>query len=660
MKLNRVIVFLIISTLMACNNPLKEALELAGDNQAELVKVLDHFKQDRCVVKYNAACFIIENLPGNYSADTSHLAANRPYIRIADSLFQEGNDVRNNINTTWAVFKEEHRVNSRQLRGTYDYNKITADFLINDIEMAYAAWCENPFKNKFSINDFLEYIVPYRRINNLPIENWRKHFYEGCNTHFKNNTSMPLRLACDSLLSKFKYLKHNQSMLGDYPLLKLEDFENLKRGNCSHKCWYNSMLFAALGVPCAIDFVPAWGNRNAGHSWNVIINQGKSMAFEPFWDIERWKYKRIYNNVSWDDSWGSFRLPKVYRHTYSLHIEGPLLDKRVLPANVPGLFKNFKKKDVSHEYFETVDVQINLTEDIPIDNYYCYLCVFGKQQWQPVQWGKINGRQVTFKGMGKGIVYLPCYCKYGEMIPATDPFLLSSNGEKRILNGGDGVLDKIVVNQVAQEWPCHYNTIESLKGSVIEVADNKQFDKSKKIGCLPDSMLCRRNLQYLSFPNMARFVRIAFPDKQLNLAELSFLSISDGEQKKLVGKPMCNFLINDEELSKVFDGLTATSISYSSKTDEDTLWIGLDFGKSVKLDAISYCPQLRKHYSQTDNCELFVWNSGWQSLGTTQGDSVKVYKKVPDNRLLLHINQRWGPRGNKRVFLYEDGEQKWY
>ncbi len=50
-------------------------------------------------------------------------------------------------------------------------------------------------------------------------------------------------------------------------------------------------------------FRSVWGNRNGGHSWNVIIVNGESYAFEAFWDDDRWKYKRIYNNKSYDSFW---------------------------------------------------------------------------------------------------------------------------------------------------------------------------------------------------------------------------------------------------------------------------------------------------------------------------------------------------------------------
>ena len=54
--------------LLACTNETKQldiALQQAKDNKEELEKVLTHFENDS--LKYRAACFLIENMPGKYS-----------------------------------------------------------------------------------------------------------------------------------------------------------------------------------------------------------------------------------------------------------------------------------------------------------------------------------------------------------------------------------------------------------------------------------------------------------------------------------------------------------------------------------------------------------------------------------------------------------------
>ena len=250
----------------------------------------------------------------------------------------------------------------------------------------------------------------------------------------------------DSLLYEYRHLTHSQFWGTKIPILTASTLEYLRHSLCEHRCWYNSLLFSSLGMAVTIDFVPAWGNRNNNHSWNVLIKDGKSYAFEAFWDQDRWKYKRIYNNQTFDHLWGEFRLPKVYRHTFKNNIEGPIADKRINPDNIPPLFKNIKIKDVSSEYFETSDVTLSL-KSTPSKTYYAYLCVFGYQQWHPVQWGKIKNNKVSFKGMGKDIIYLPAYYENGKLIPAGEPFLLDSKGVVTCLKGNKQQIS-IFINHV--------------------------------------------------------------------------------------------------------------------------------------------------------------------------------------------------------------------
>ncbi len=61
--------FYLLSTLLliSCTQEsrLEQALKRAGNNRNELEKVLAHFSQDS--LKYQAACFLIENMPEKYA-----------------------------------------------------------------------------------------------------------------------------------------------------------------------------------------------------------------------------------------------------------------------------------------------------------------------------------------------------------------------------------------------------------------------------------------------------------------------------------------------------------------------------------------------------------------------------------------------------------------
>ena len=58
-----ILIFTICAIICSCNRELDKALSNAGNNRSELVKVLDHFKNDPDPLKYKSAVFIIENMP---------------------------------------------------------------------------------------------------------------------------------------------------------------------------------------------------------------------------------------------------------------------------------------------------------------------------------------------------------------------------------------------------------------------------------------------------------------------------------------------------------------------------------------------------------------------------------------------------------------------
>ncbi|MBI9063110.1 MAG: hypothetical protein JEZ14_14100 [Marinilabiliaceae bacterium] len=661
-------VLLVLMCLVSCSTPVQQVVKLAGKNGAELQKVLDHFEKDSCKQKYEAAQFLIRNMVGHFSGDTSHLSLYRPYLSAACSLLQahdmDNQLLRKEINESWIDFKVNVGVGSRSSNYEADCNVISAEYLINDIDLAYQSWMNNPYNTDGSFQEFLEYVLPYRRKNGLPIENWRAHFSLLKKTHFKTCYPLPLLKACDTLLYEFRELKHNQYLLSDYPLVKVEDFERLKRGFCEHKCWYNSMLFASLGISCAIDFVPAWGHSHAGHSWNVIIANDTSYAFEPFWDKERWKYKRIYNNETWDGEWGKFRLPKVYRHTYSSNPDGPICDSRVNPSDIPALFKNFKKKDVSNEYFEIRDVTVELSQPLPDETYYGYLCVFGCHQWHPVQWGRIKEGKVTFKGMGKDIVYLPCFYKSGQLTEAAIPFLLTSEGKIVALDAKDKTLQEVAVNRITSPGAMNHQKKSALSGCCFRISKDEDFSVDEVVHVVPDTLLAATNTVSLNRSIEGRYARLMLSHGQINIAEVGFYERNmEGRLERLQCKPYGINKLKKEDVLKAVDGMSVTSMNEEMPEVQSGMnWLGFDFGRKVCIDALSYCPELKSQIREGIDFELFYWDHGWKSLGKREGRAggYIIYKDVPENALLKLKNKKMRERAYERIFIYKNGEQIWY
>lgn len=435
-RLNQLWSIVLFLLCLACRTPeekrIEAALQFAGENRSELEKALGYYNPaSEDSLKYKAVRFLILNMPGCWGPDDSFSQSYEQfYNEYRDLIVRYPNEYPALGEKTDSLWRRKRAMlPSIEARGVFDLRSVSCAYLIEETENAFRAWRENAYCRNCSFEEFCEYILPYRRKNGIAADSARRIFYRRHHGLFYRDDSLARQgipafiRETDSLLYLYRHITHTRSYGNGIPIPSAAVLEYLGKGLCEHRSWFNSLLLSSLGVAVAVDFVPAWGNRNGSHAWNVAVIGGQSYAFESFWDNDRWKYKRIYNNKTYDREWGSFRLPKVFRHTYSDHPTAPAADKRVKSKDIPPLFKNYKKKDVSTEYFDTANLTVRLPK-IPEDTYYAYLCVFGYQQWHPVQYGEIRDGKATFEGMGKDIVYLPAFYRNGEVIPAGFPFHL--------------------------------------------------------------------------------------------------------------------------------------------------------------------------------------------------------------------------------------------
>lgn len=205
--------------------------------------------------------------------------------------------------------------------------------MIENIDLAFQSWEQCLYKDSIPFNIFLKYVLPYRRNNGYVVEKWRNYFISRYGDYMLQYSS-PHQLV-DSLLEQFNDYQVDWSDISTYPYVCLQDYHLSKMSRCPARCWFNSMLLSALGVPCTIDFVPAWGNRNSSHEWNAIVVNGKTYPFEATGGRGKWKAGKVYNNVWVDEYWMKSRLPKVFRYSYETMIQGPSSGKGCNAANTP-------------------------------------------------------------------------------------------------------------------------------------------------------------------------------------------------------------------------------------------------------------------------------------------------------------------------------------
>lgn len=652
-----------------CNNNLNQALELAGNNRSQLETVLEHY--DNEPEKLKAAQFLIENMIDAYSEDYRITEACMPFYDSYDSLmlthsydsllrvFDYGKMKLwdKQVDSMWADFSAKNR-EKLCFKQCADLQQITAQRLITEIDQAFDVWQSNVYVRDCSFEDFCEYILPYRHRNGLVIDSSRQIFRNRHEKDFFRQQGKDMFEEMDFLLYRYHHVSHSGFAGTEIPIHTALIMEKLRHGLCEQRCWFNSILFSSLGMAVATDFVPAWGNRNNSHTWNVVIKDGKSYAFEAFWDQDRWKYKRIYNNVSCDSIWGRYRLPKVYRRTFKRYFDGPIADKDEKMSDIPNLFKDVRKKDVSAEYFETSDVVLSLT-DVPKGVKYVYLCVLNYNQWEPVQWGAIENGKAVFKDMGRDILYLPMYCRSGIMLQAGEPFVLKKDGKTETIFPTEET-ETVVISHFSGALGYVKNKayFKHIAGSVIVGGcDTKTptdticiFPNNIELNSVNIGSQCRKPVNR---------IRMYLPDKHVALGNLEFFKETDIGKEKL-----CNVTIKSdlpmsdkgETPAAILDEHSATSYT----CNVDCGYIDFDLGETCIISEVKFMPYQHCEFDKKYSYKLCKWQNGWKTISVSKGGGTLTFENVPCNSLLMVMPSNNTERVGSRPFLYRNGEVIWY
>jgi hypothetical protein len=414
-----IVLILLIGCSAKYPSELSDALDLAGDNRPQLVQVLDHYETMGDTLKYQAACFLIENMPG-HSYVTYRLFDSSGTTVDLDPLSFENYDLL-----------QSYADSLELVRGVIDYERtdkiadietISADFLINHIDLAFAAWQNKPFAKQFEFEDFLRYVLPYRG-SNEPLEEWRQYFldkYDGIDTLLEDPSDP---LAAASAINKdvrswfgfdARYYFHPTDQ-------GLTEMLNSGIGRCEDMTNITIFALRANGLPVTSDYTPHWANTGNNHAWNAILTPDGDVI--PFMGAEADPGEYKLNH----------KAAKVYRKTYDVQKENLYFQdnkQEKMPRWLSG--KNYL--DVTSDYTDVCSIEIALTGDIPDSVNIAYICVFNSGEWRPIDWGFIESGSASFTNIGSGVAYLPALYLNEEVVPIGEPFILTDECDVRTLD----------------------------------------------------------------------------------------------------------------------------------------------------------------------------------------------------------------------------------
>lgn len=649
---------LLLFAASSCHRPfpsVERTLDWADTNRVELEAVLAHYRDSG--LKEQAACFLISNMPGSVAADSNALVRYGAFYRLCDSvrgLYHDTDGGRwiNLIDSLWRQWMPRGigRVERLPLLHT-----VSAGRMIREIDLAFRAWQENPATRRISFEDFCEYILPFCRGNQFVVDDARSDFYLRNRDLLRQDTLSAMAMT-DSLVERYRSIRFSSFNGSNPSALSCGTLEQMGGGACNDRVAFNSLLLSALGLPVAVDFVSMWGNKSDRHSWNVLLVDGHH-AFDPFLRNKDWYHNRLYGNRGVYELYGQgeFRIPKIYRQTYSIHLETTLLNRGVPLEDIPPLFLNYKKRDVSAEYFETSTVSVVLTEPAPDDAGYAYLCVYSREGWEPVQFGKIEDGRADFAGMGRNIVYLPAYYKKGVVVPAAPPLWLKRDGTVVTLDGTGEKIDSLPIrNTVLATWTNRFYS-EHLDSTLVTAVGD---DGTERVLCrIAGIHPLQRVLHPVEGGESVRRVRLHLPSDTLALGELSFYTPSGRvEHPRIVSTVKA---LGGGRLEYWTDAYPATCFRAGVKGQT----LDIDLGQAVELTHIGLAPYVLSMIKEGVAYHLLQWQrDGWQPLAELTGDGSPCLwlHGLPGNGLFrLQPADPSLQTGKERIFVPADGEVVW-
>lgn len=642
--MKRIWVFFIF-TFLSCNSQrqkIEYALQEAGGNRHEIETVLQHYaKEEKDHLKLKAAQYLIQYMPYHYSYSEEI----KDYYHAVDSviaLSENKPEQEKYIKALHAEFVDKYK-------RYQDIKVITADFLIKSIDEAFEQWQQGKWAAHLNFDEFCEYLLPYKCFEGQPLDDWRNTYYDVCKgnidkAYLCDDYEQSSFFAAMEVNKQMKEITHQSfGLLTTLPIYDPRVIIKLPFAYCSTYCMSSVQIMRSKGIPVAYDFTPHWSNRQNGHSWNTVYTSR-------FGNLEFAPHETDPGTVHYP----FLKMPKIFRTVYKPNEEYlNIAAKKYIPREIRDMFI----RDVSTEYMPTTDVKITSSVSFK-GRQHPFIAVYDCNDWTPVYWGKVSGRNVTFERMGLNTLYMALtYDSNENYIPISKPFLVTLSKQIEFIE-----LDTTSYRTIklARKFPQGDNifTINKLTSrGLFEVANNKEFRQAKKLVELPEWNLTNGSVT-LEEDTAYRYWRFKSSDTaRCDMAEIFFYNFHDSIiSPKIIdcGKVLPD---NDWKGTNISDGDQLTN--FSAKGDD--YWVGFDFGEPVNISKISYIRRCDGNSIQPGlDYSLYYWNNNrWQLIETKTADDVFVeFENVP-RKALLAIKCSQGEE--QRIFICDENNKiSWY
>lgn len=397
-------------------------LRQAESNKSELESVLFHYSEtDFNPDKLKAAEFLIENMPAHYSYAGQEIYQYYEYAAhiLGDTTLTPEQQRDSLLAVTDSKYRDlpNHTVPDAQV--------IKADYLIDNIDKAYAQWTTCPWASQITFDEFLEWMLPYKAVELQELDHWRDtliaHFGYGWENPIKNDVEYNTAMGVADMLRRDAECGMNRHGLytrAGLPMLSAYLLPRQTFGDIPDYALVAVLLMRSGGVPAVLDETPVGSRYTAAVRWFTILDD-KGMERASEWDL----------STTIGNSFFPYeRGPKVYRNTYAINPE-----RWEYKQNAKYQYPfELGKKDVTSKYFRTIDLAIPIDKTIrkQIKDRYVYITSAVRSDdnpWQIVDFGVLKHGKAMFHDMGLEVLYQIQGFDGEKLIPISEPFILNKD-----------------------------------------------------------------------------------------------------------------------------------------------------------------------------------------------------------------------------------------
>ena len=530
---------------------------------------------------------------------------------------------------------------------------MTVRMLISNIDAAFDAWQSAPWQKDIDFTLFCRYILPYRCSNEHIGGNWRKAMREAYGPLIKGETDM-----CRAFAIIERNVFKDVVLSNAYCPYTLDAItcHRIGRAECGQRAVLLVDALRALGIPAAIDFVPAWADySDKSHGWTTAVGKDGvvyTMAAENdtvarnMNPVDASVFEPRYRVTAEDGCPYSVKQTKTVAKVYREEFEE--MDSSA--AARPGFLSNGFIRDVSERYGLNADVTLDVETDREV-----FLCTYvSARDWMPVACAMPKNGKVTFRHVGKNAV---CTVRTNADGYLTVPFLVGKLGVEKFFQTDKTSTEEI---RVDRKYPLCQYTVDAwgdMRGGIFLGADTADFSDADTLAGITTMPHGKTNVECHTSRRYRFFRYQASHTNRSSMSELQFLIRDTDRLKRLEGAYTATG-VDTTHLEWLYDDNTATFCR--RKTAEYTITLDLGKGRHSRVDVVRYAPSTDLNFVEKGHLyELYYFDTSWHLTGRqiADGDAL-IFKNVPHGSILLLKDKTAGKE--ERIFEYANGKQVWY